>query len=235
MKSLHYFASSYYTAMDQLYDASREARIERKIRRIEKLKKAESASSSRATSEAWLSDTDEDDNREENEDESEGGSSEKKGGRKRGRYKRLGPMDKDMYKMFDGSALMALGMPTCPVMSFWSSKTDISTGMLFQEHIAEVLNQHIPEGWEKEMVAAERIRKAEGVRLRKTRERQSRRANATSKSETANESEEDESGSGKEGSEGSGSDAEMVEGRSESPKQESRPASEFESASEEDD
>ena len=60
LKCLHYFASTYYTAMGQLYDVGREFRKERKMRRAGKLKKTASASSSRSRSTAKSADHSED-------------------------------------------------------------------------------------------------------------------------------------------------------------------------------
>ena len=50
--------------------------------------------------------------------------------------------------------------------------------MLFQEHVAEVLNPQVPEGWEKEMAATERLRKAEARNSRKARQMRGRRGDA---------------------------------------------------------
>ncbi len=118
---MHYFSSTYYTAMGQLYDASREFRKERKIRRAQKLKKTGTASSSdpspgdkefddpQGSSGEEDIEFDEDEEDEEEADE-EGDEDEKrmKGGKRRPRTSRH--VAKDMYKLFDGSALMALGM-----------------------------------------------------------------------------------------------------------------------------
>ncbi|RPD67459.1 hypothetical protein L226DRAFT_477930 [Lentinus tigrinus ALCF2SS1-7] len=158
LKCLHHFASSYYTAMGQLYDATREARQERKIRRLAKRQEAGTASSSRAaSSEATKVDVDEEDSGEESSESSEGdedvdeAESPTKDGKtsrkKRRRRVERHPMDKDMYKIFDGSALVALGM-------------------LLQEHVVHSLDSHVPPGWEKEMALIERNRRREERRTR---------------------------------------------------------------------
>ncbi|TFK94900.1 hypothetical protein K466DRAFT_535073 [Polyporus arcularius HHB13444] len=156
LKCLHHFASSYYTAMGQLYDATREARQERKIRRLAKRKESGTASSSRAassdatkvgvdgedTGEESTESSDEDEDAYEAESPTKNSSSKRKK-RRRGKH----PMDKDMYKIFDGSALVALGM-------------------LLQEHVAHSLNSHVPEGWEKAMELIERIRRKDERKYR---------------------------------------------------------------------
>ncbi|KAI1795002.1 hypothetical protein LXA43DRAFT_1080308 [Ganoderma leucocontextum] len=159
LKCLHYFASTYYTAMGQLYDASREFRKERKIRRAQKLKKTGAASSSdpqpagKDVNDPQDSSGEEDiefseDEEEEEEADKEGEEDDKRMKRRKTRPTASRHVAKDMYKLFDGSALMALGM-------------------LLQEHVAERLEPNVPEGWEKEFAVAERDRKAAEKRAQK--------------------------------------------------------------------
>ncbi|KAI0371458.1 hypothetical protein BV20DRAFT_965196 [Pilatotrama ljubarskyi] len=170
LKCLHHFASTYYTAMGQLYHASREYRQQKKTRRLEKTK-AIPADASHAQSEdagphepQHSSGEEEIDlSEDEDEDAMDGGLAAEQGtsaGAARKRRKRgprqVRPMEKDMYKIFDGSALMALGM-------------------LFQEHVADMLQPRMPDGWEKEMVLVDRGRRAEVKRVRKAKQMREKR------------------------------------------------------------
>ncbi|PIL37614.1 hypothetical protein GSI_01308 [Ganoderma sinense ZZ0214-1] len=139
LKCLHYFATAYYTAMGQLYDASRESRKERKIRRGQKFKKTEAAGSSPLSVGKELDDAQGSSDEEDIEfEEDEEGEEDQE-------------IAKDMYKLFDGSALMALGM-------------------LFQEHVAGLLEPNVPEGWDQEFALAERDRSAAEKRARRARQ-----------------------------------------------------------------
>ncbi|KAM5542391.1 hypothetical protein V8D89_003850 [Ganoderma adspersum] len=160
LKCLHYFASTYYTGMGQLYDASREFRRERKIRRAQKLKKAVAASSSPLSADKEFDDPqgssgeediDFDEEEEEEGVDEEGEEGEKKTENQKRRPRASQHVAKDMYKLFDGSALMALGM-------------------LFQEHVAELLEPNVPEGWNKEFALAERERNAAEKRAQRARQ-----------------------------------------------------------------
>lgn len=127
LKCLHYFASTYYTSMGQLQDATREFRKQRKARRLEKASAARKGATSSRTQpegadphEAAHSSGEED--FELSEDEMDApvddppvaeqgtgtGMPTARPPRKKG-PRQLRPMEKDMYKIFDGSALMALG------------------------------------------------------------------------------------------------------------------------------
>ncbi|KAH9942599.1 hypothetical protein B0H21DRAFT_780007 [Amylocystis lapponica] len=119
LKCLHHFASAYYGAMGQLYDASKEARRTKRLRRLKRLRRQANAG---------------DDEREKHEGsgkEDDSGqetvSSEKI--KTRERHWTAKASKTDMYKIFDGSALMAIGM-------------------LVQEHIEGLLAANIPAGWE---------------------------------------------------------------------------------------
>ncbi|CDO77197.1 hypothetical protein BN946_scf184747.g10 [Trametes cinnabarina] len=170
LKCLHFFASTYYTAMGQLYDGTREARKERKARRLEKLKAAtKEARLQRAHSEALvehdpphdsgeeeveLGDEDIEDLTDEDAAVAQPGDADAgtdKKSRKKKRPRQVRPMEKDMYKIFDGSALVALGM-------------------MLQEHVAETVEPRVPDGWEDEMVRHERKQKAKAKRSRKAKQ-----------------------------------------------------------------
>lgn len=105
--------------MGQLYDATKDFRQQRKKRKAQKLQDDPGSSSSSASSEEAIniddahdgSDEDvlHDDPAEEREGRSHKDEGKGKGKGKRRKPKELRAMEKDMYKLFDGSALMALG------------------------------------------------------------------------------------------------------------------------------
>ncbi|KAF9819464.1 hypothetical protein IEO21_02072 [Rhodonia placenta] len=154
LKCVHYFATTYYTAMGQLYDASREARQQKRLRRLQRLRgrpegnRDQSEEPGTANTEHGHASDDvendvdvEDEDREESggdededEDEDADGKATRRWGHSRSRRDR--PTKVDMYKIFDGSALMALGM-------------------LVQEHIAQMFSGDVPEEWEAAMQAEE--------------------------------------------------------------------------------
>ncbi|KAI0638633.1 hypothetical protein C8Q77DRAFT_1070779 [Trametes polyzona] len=175
LKCLHYFASTYYTAMGQLYDGSREFRKQKKARRLEKASRASEAversrekSEGAGSHEAPHNSSEDELDPSDHEDEGpaddhpapqEGSSSAPQAAgkaRKRKGPRRVRPLEKDMYKVFDGSALVALGM-------------------LFQEHVAEMVQPRIPETWDKEIAEEERRQRARARKARKAKEMWMRR------------------------------------------------------------
>lgn len=171
LKCVHYFATTYYTAMGQLYDASREARQQKRLRRLQRLRgrpegnRDQSEEPGTANTEHGHASDDvendvdvEDEDREESggdededEDEDADGKATRRWGHSRSRRDR--PTKVDMYKIFDGSALMALGVycqciHTVVMLMFW-------LGMLVQEHIAQMFSGDVPEEWEAAMQAEE--------------------------------------------------------------------------------
>ncbi len=58
----------------------------------------------------------------------------------------------DMYKIFDGSALVAIGMRSRIILS---SSLIRRPGMLLQEHVTDLLSTRIPDGWEEAMAKTE--------------------------------------------------------------------------------
>ncbi|KAI0774698.1 hypothetical protein BD413DRAFT_472319 [Trametes elegans] len=147
LKCIHYFASTYYTAMGQLTDTARDYRKERKARRLEKAKETRPGRDPPHSSdeEIELSEDEVDELMDDDHDAPSTANTGQKAPRKKG-PRQLRPMEKDMYKIFDGSALMALGM-------------------LFQGHVAEMLEPRVPEEWEKEMALVERTEKADAKRV----------------------------------------------------------------------
>ncbi|KAI0832876.1 hypothetical protein BC628DRAFT_1309391 [Trametes gibbosa] len=130
LKCLHYFASTYYTAMGQLYNAPREARSMRKARRLEKASAAHRAVRfNRANSEGDVPHEAPHSSGEEEVELSKDGLEDYMGDHPAGGQgvdsgnraiettrRKKGPrqlrlMEKDMYKILDGSALIALGKP----------------------------------------------------------------------------------------------------------------------------
>ncbi|KAH9854888.1 hypothetical protein C2E23DRAFT_41963 [Lenzites betulinus] len=221
LKSLHYFASTYYTAMGQLYDAPREARRLRKARRLEKAKAArQAAGPSRANSERAgpheaphssgedeieLSEDDLEDPMDDHpagEQEADAGKRATKTVRRKKGPRQVRPMEKDMYKILDGSALMALGM-------------------LFQEHVAEMLEPMVPEGWEREMAKADREKRVAARNARKAKAMKARRRPEKKDTEDTSD-EETESRSGSRSGKGSSGETDSVEGVDEE-----RPSTQF--------
>ncbi|KAI0275307.1 hypothetical protein BC834DRAFT_965707 [Gloeopeniophorella convolvens] len=134
LKSIHYFASEYYTAHGMLSDRSRIYRREKKELR------------SKA---AFAADEEDDDLFAEGEQDSEDGESgedevhSKQDDKDKGDSPDIMP---DMYKAFDGSALMAIGM-------------------LLQEHVSAMFNPKVPPGWEEEMEANGHVVEDEDINL----------------------------------------------------------------------
>ncbi|KAI0355459.1 hypothetical protein OH77DRAFT_1424958 [Trametes cingulata] len=170
LKCLHYFASTYYTAMGQLYDASREYRQQKRARRIQKAKVAPDEGShapsgnagphepqhSSGEEEIDLSEVEVEDAMDEDLAAERGTTAESHEKRRKKGPREVRPMEKDMYKIFDGSALLALGM-------------------LFQEHVADMLQPRVPDGWETEMMLVEREKRAEARRVRKAKRMRAKR------------------------------------------------------------
>lgn len=112
LKCIHHFASTYYSEMGQLRDSSKEYRREKKLRRLKRL---EQQAAKRASDSANCNLPDDEGTSETNssKDSSEEESVAEKSGklRKPRNTRRHRPqVDRDMYKVFDGSALMAIGM-----------------------------------------------------------------------------------------------------------------------------
>lgn len=114
MKCIHYFASTYYSEMGQLRDSAKEARQEQKLRRLDKLKRR-AAPKTTKLKQGLQKDTgtrDEDsetDSSGENISDTEEGSTASRAKKVSKRRRAKLPVDTDMYKIFDGSALMAIG------------------------------------------------------------------------------------------------------------------------------
>ncbi|KAF9458470.1 hypothetical protein BDZ94DRAFT_1270532 [Collybia nuda] len=124
LKSIHYFASQYYTEKGQLYNASRQYRLEKKQRRLSRLQQEKDAASASPELEPHGASGDTDD---------APVKKPRRGGRVKGGkviYR------KDMYKVLEGSALMAIGM-------------------LLQEHVNQLMEIRIPDGWEESIMNAE--------------------------------------------------------------------------------
>lgn len=117
LKCIHYFASTYYSEMGQLRDSSKEYRKEKKLRRLKRLQKQADRKAAAAQSDQKAGDGEDESSatssseEEETESEDESTTSKaptsKKGSRNVRRAKALAGAD--MYKIFDGSALMAIG------------------------------------------------------------------------------------------------------------------------------
>ena len=131
LKCIHYFAANFYSERGELLDVTREARREKKKRKLEREKEKQSESSSK-----------EDEEESQTEEDSQNGSEEPNFRvTKRCKGKQGEKPVRDMYKMFTGSALMALGQFLSFVLHL--SLTFIFPGMLFQEHVGQLLQPNV--------------------------------------------------------------------------------------------
>ena len=118
MKCIHRFASEFYHEKGQLLNSSRQYRKERKERRLKRDMDRDSSPSSHSTSSSksrsksaekldeYEDDPDEDEASEGDGVDTTAGTKRRKG--RKGR-RRSAKLYVDMYKVFDGSAMMALG------------------------------------------------------------------------------------------------------------------------------
>ncbi|THH06620.1 hypothetical protein EW145_g3953 [Phellinidium pouzarii] len=148
LKGIHHFASEYYSANGCLYDAAREARRQRKARKLMKLKNRVAGGSGRRVVDSdfdsdddskHIDDAGEDEEGAEHRDLGESSEKEDKSPKSEKQKKRRSKElpRQDMYKAFDGSALM----PT--------------SGMLLQEHVAQLMSAVPSKEWEQQMLAQE--------------------------------------------------------------------------------
>ncbi|KAL4264521.1 hypothetical protein AB1N83_004165 [Pleurotus pulmonarius] len=127
LKCIHHFASNYYSERGQLSNSTRDYRRNRKARQLAKL---DNKTHVKARGEGENRD-EKGDTEEDNDDGEDSSPARKRARRRREKY-----LFRDMYKIMDGSSLMAIGM-------------------LLQEHVAQLLAPKIPEGWEEAMMLAE--------------------------------------------------------------------------------
>ncbi|KAK0491599.1 hypothetical protein IW261DRAFT_1323790 [Armillaria novae-zelandiae] len=126
LKCVHHFASVYYSERGQLLNASKQYRLERKARQMKRLAKAKREESNDdrdpLDEDGHLQDTEQPASDEEEPDDKEARP------RRRGQKpkNRIGVSRRDMYKLMDGTALMAIGI-------------------LLQEHVAHLLEPDIPD------------------------------------------------------------------------------------------
>ena len=154
MKYIHYFASTYYTELGQLRDSGREYRREKKLRRLQRLSKMAAQKAGKDDK----MDGEEEDSDEPDSSEAEGTDSDnestvsksRKAPRIARRTKQLAGTD--MYKTFDGSALMAIG---AAVLLLCSQSLMSQLGMLLQHHVEGLVKLRIPEGWTEAMLEEE--------------------------------------------------------------------------------
>ncbi|KAK0190351.1 hypothetical protein F5146DRAFT_550248 [Armillaria mellea] len=128
LKCVHHFASVYYSERGQLLNASKPYRLERKARQMKRLAKAKREESNDdrdpLDEDGHLQDTEQRTADEEESDDKEARP------RRRGQKPKnlIGVSKRDMYKLMDGTALMAIGI-------------------LLQEHVAHLLEPDIPDEW----------------------------------------------------------------------------------------
>ncbi|KAL5487521.1 hypothetical protein ACEPAI_5629 [Sanghuangporus weigelae] len=166
LKCVHHFASEYYTSYGCLYNAPKAAREATKIRKLARLRKAAARKASQRvidedtkgleSSDASVNGSDGNVNEIGNKAdriEDSGRDGGTRGGtagpRKRRKTSSKDMPRRDMYRAFDGSALMTIGM-------------------LLQEHVAELLRAEAPEDWLRQMEASKEA-KTSGVRGRRSR------------------------------------------------------------------
>jgi hypothetical protein len=125
LKCIHHFASEHYADHGQLYNATREARLERKAARVRRLA-AQAPGSISPHKKAIANEADEDEDDDDDDDsgdEHEPPSTTYKRQKHKSDPNTLG---RDMYKSMDGSALMAIGLllSLClavPLMLIWDN------------------------------------------------------------------------------------------------------------------
>lgn len=116
LKCIHYFASTYYSEMGQLRDSSKEYRKEKKLRRLARLERQAALETDKFVDGDLQSEEEESESSSSEEDESESDDKSieskvvKSKRKSRNSRRSLPHVDVDMYKVFDGSALMAMGM-----------------------------------------------------------------------------------------------------------------------------
>lgn len=114
LKCIHYFASTYYGEMGQLRDSPKEYRQEKKLRRLKKLERlaVHTAAKLRPGLRQNYVAQDEDNEAGSSEEEISGTDEESSAGKAKKVFKRRQAkplVGTDMYKIFDGSALMTIG------------------------------------------------------------------------------------------------------------------------------
>ncbi|KAJ6581369.1 hypothetical protein B0H19DRAFT_1114881 [Mycena capillaripes] len=123
LKCIHHFACNYYSDRGQLFNASRTYRKAKKQRRLARLAAKEKPRPQDASS-----------GEEEPAPDADTDPPKTQKDRRR-----------DMYKVMDGSALLAIGTSTSSQLFYCVNSVQ---GMLLQEHIARMLAPRIPDGWE---------------------------------------------------------------------------------------
>lgn len=130
------------------------SRAERKARRSSRRQSEDNSETEKINVSASDSSNEEESGEPEKSSEREGSTPEVVQTRgKRRMKKEYDPLRKDMYRAFDGTALMAIGR-LCSLMKHWEADGPW-TGVLVQEHILELLDRKPPEGWEEEMAVYE--------------------------------------------------------------------------------
>jgi hypothetical protein len=163
LKCVHHFASQYYSARGLLADRSREYRREVRQQAAKRVL-AQAASggaayagpgtnADTAADDPFTGDEEDDEIDYEKDDCHDGVIKDRGVGEGKGTPSEDVP---DMYRAFDGSALMAIGtsVPSQIVIATQSRMKELSPGMLLQEHTSMLLKLNIPLGWTKELEAA---------------------------------------------------------------------------------
>ncbi|KIJ57232.1 hypothetical protein M422DRAFT_238825 [Sphaerobolus stellatus SS14] len=159
LKCIHYFSSHYYGMNGQIFDSAKEYRKKKSNKR--RKRQAMQAKVAKATPESEdNSQTDEEEDAEESDDV--GKHSSPSPDRSKGKQRADGPTKprkarlkddrKDMYKAFDGSALLCIGWLH---ISSKSPQLILALGMFLQAHVASTLSDKVPPDWETELQAYE--------------------------------------------------------------------------------
>lgn len=114
LKCIHYFASTYYSEMGQLRDSSKEYRREKKLRRLRKLERLAAHTAAKLRPSLQQNHVAQNENNEASSSEEESSGTDEKSNagkaKKVSKRRQAKPLvGTDMYKIFDGSALMTIG------------------------------------------------------------------------------------------------------------------------------
>ncbi len=148
MKCIHHFASEFYSSKGLLYDASKEARKEKKTRKLEKQTQIQQTKLQGEETKGSNDEkeSDEDDEHAEDSDQEEGfedrrrdatanesNDVNKTGRTNKNTKKAKKRLRRDMYKIFDGSALMAIGkqalssrIESLSLSTFWNNMNHLT-------------------------------------------------------------------------------------------------------------
>jgi hypothetical protein len=166
LKAIHHYTASFYAQRGQLTNVSRSNRRERKQHRLRRLEHAtakatetQSKQESKANrqksnegDEIQNNSSDSSDDTDDTHTDVDGDTKYDTSANKRIRARRRGLEDysgsqRDMYKAFDGSALMAIGMLIFPMNFTTLRLTQSHSAMLLESHVKRLVQPSIPPDW----------------------------------------------------------------------------------------